>query len=399
VTDFPLTSLLVVIAVAFAAPFLLALVPRVRLPEPVLEILAGIVLGPSLLNVVQFDTPVAVLSFLGLSFLLFLAGMEISFDKLRGRPLELAAASFALSIGLGLAVGLGFHAMGLVRVPLYIAVALLATSLGLVVPILADSGEAGSPFGQLVIAAASLADFGAVVLLSLFFSSQAGDVTTRLLLLGALAITGVVVAVTMIRAERLTIVSRVFARTHGTTAELRVRGAVLLLVAFAALARSFGVELILGAFLAGAVLSLADRDGLMRHPEFELKLRAVGYGLLIPVFFVGTGIQFDLNSLLASADGLLRIPLFVAGLLVVRGLPAVLYAGTVGPRRSLAAGLLQATSLPFLVTAATIGARLGIISQAASAGLVAAGLVSVIVFPLLALTLLRSSTSPAPAPG
>ena len=367
-SDFPLTGLLIVVAVAFVSPFLLGLVPRLRLPEPVLEIVAGIVLGPSVLNVVHFDTPIAVLSLLGLAFLLFLAGLEVSFDKLRGRPLQLASAGFALSILLGLGVGFGLQAMGLVKVPLFIAVALLATSLGLVVPILSDSGEASSSFGQLVIAAASLADFGAVVLLSLFFSSVTADVTTKLLLLAALAVTGIVVAVSLVRAQRLTIVSRVFARTHGTTAELRTRGAVLLLVAFAAVARYFGVELILGSFLAGAVLALADRDGMMHHPEFAEKLRAVGYGLLIPVFFVGTGILFDLPAVLASTDGLLRIPLFVAALLVVRGLPAALYLPSMGRRRSAAAGLLQATSLPFLVTATAIGTRLGIISPATSAG-------------------------------
>ena len=325
--------------------------------------------------------------------------MEVSFDQLRGRPLELAAASFGLSVALGIAVGFGFQAMGLVKVPLFVAVALLATSLGLVAPILSDSRQASSPFGQLVIAAASLADFGAVVLLSLFFSTQVSDTTTKLLLLGALAVTGMVVAVTLWRAQRLAIVSRVFARTHGTTAELRTRGAIVLLVAFTAVARSFGIELILGAFLAGAVLTLVDRDGMMRHPEFELKLRAVGYGLLVPVFFVASGIQFDLHALLSSTDGILRIPLFVVAMLAVRGLPAAIYASTIGARRSLAAGLLQATSLPFLVTASAIGSRLGIISAGTSAGLVAAGLISVIVFPVAALSLLRPAASPAPAPG
>ena len=138
-----------------------------------------------------------------------------------------------------------------------------------------------------------------------------------------------------------------------------MRGAFLLLAGFVALAERLGLEVILGAFTAGVILSLIDRDALMTHPHFRTKLEGAGFGVFIPVFFVGVGLTFDLDALTSSTATLLRLPLFLAALLLVRGLPALLYRGFVGDRRAVAAGLLQATSLPFIVAASMIGVELG----------------------------------------
>jgi Kef-type K+ transport system membrane component KefB len=381
------TQLLAVAAVAFAAPLLLGLAPRLRLPAVVLEIVAGIVIGPSILGWVHVDLPIQVLSMLGLAFLLFLAGLEIDFQRLRGPSLRLATLSFALSLVIGLVVGVGAYDAGLVRAPLFIAITLVATSLGLVVPVLKDAGQVETRFGQLVIAAASLADFGAVILLSLFFSREAGSPVVKSALLAGFLLSVALVGLTLARAERLAWLSAALLRLQDTTAQIRVRGAVLLLVALAALAARFGVELLLASFMAGAVLSLIDRDQ-MSHPQFQVKLQALGYGFLIPIFFVSSGLQFDLGSLNGAAS-LSKVPIFVAALLAVRGLPAVLYTGVLGRSRAVAAGLLQATSLPFIVAAAQIGVALNVVQRSTAAALVAAGLVSVVVFPALALIVAR----------
>jgi Kef-type K+ transport system membrane component KefB len=386
------SNLVVVAAVAFLAPLLLGLAPRLRLPAVVVEIVAGIVLGPSVLGWVHVDLLVGALSILGLAFLLFLAGLEIDVDRLVGSSLRLAGLGFALSLGLGAAAGLGAWSLGLVRAPLFLAITLSATSLGLVVPVLKDARQADTRFGQLVIAAASLADFGAVILLSLFFSRESGSPAVKVLLLAGFAASAGLLALTILRAERLRALSAVLVRLQDTTAQIRVRGAVLLLVALVALAARFGVELLLAAFLAGAVLTLVDRDQ-MSHPQLNTKLQALGYGFLIPVFFVASGIQFDLRAL-ASADSLAKVPLFVAALLAVRGLPALLYLRTLGRTQALAAGLLQATSLPFIVAATQIGLALGVVQRSTAAALVAAGLVSVVAFPVLALALLRPGRPP-----
>jgi Kef-type K+ transport system membrane component KefB len=189
---------------------------------------------------------------------------------------------------------------------------------------------------------------------------------------------------------RVTRLSSVLLRLQDTTAEIRVRAAILLLVAFTALAQKLGLETILAAFLAGATVRLIDHDQFRTHPNFSLKLDAIGYGFLIPVFFVSSGLLFDLRALVASPSSLLRLPIFLVALLIVRGLPALLYRRELGNRRAVAAGLLQATSLPFIVAASAIGLALGLISPATGAALVGAGLLSVLAFPIVALLLLQA---------
>jgi Kef-type K+ transport system membrane component KefB len=184
-------------------------------------------------------------------------------------------------------------------------------------------------------------------------------------------------------------------RLQDTTAEIRVRAAVVLLVAFVALAEAFGLESILGAFLAGAVVGLLDRDS-TSHPRFRIKLDAIGYGFLIPVFFVTSGLRLDLGGLLADPTALLRVPLFLVALLLARGLPALLYTQRFGRRSALAAALLQATSLPFIVTATQIGVLTGLMTPVTAAALVCAGLLSVLLFPAGALALLRRGRTAEP---
>ncbi|MGH9278788.1 MAG: cation:proton antiporter [Acidimicrobiales bacterium] len=397
--DVSFDGLLVVSLIAFLCPLLVGLFPKVlRIPAVVLEIVAGIVVGPSGLGWVEVDLPIEILALIGLAFLLFLAGLEIDLARLRGRLLRLAGLGFALTLALGVVAGLAFGAVDIVKHPLFVAITLSATSLGLIVPVLKDARQAGSEMGQLTIAAASVADFAAVVLLTLFFSTEAAETSTKLILLIGFALLAAVAAIVLSRAERSARLEMVFVKLQDTTAEIRVRLAVLLLIAFVALAETLGLEAILGAFLAGAILNLVDRDTMSTHPNFRLKLEAIGYGFVVPVFFVTSGLRFDLEALLDSPSAFLRIPLFFVALLIVRGVPALLYASAVGRRQAIAAGLLQATSLPFIVTATQIGLILGEISPVTAAALVSAGLLSVIVFPPVALSLLRKDAPAAPAP-
>jgi Kef-type K+ transport system membrane component KefB len=386
------TNLLVVMAIAFAAPLLLGLFPRVQLPSVVLEIVAGIVVGPSVLGIVEVDEAVQVVALLGLAFVLFLAGLEIEFEKLRGQVLRITLLGFALSFAIALVVSLGLEAGGLVDTPLLVAIILCATSLGVLVPVLKDSGEIASTFGQLIIAAASIADFGAIILLTIFFSGEGGTGST-LLLLGALFLLAATVLVVVRGAERSMRIRADLLRLQDTTAQIRVRAALVLLVGFAALAETLGLEAILGAFIAGAIVSLADRDEVMTHPDFRRKLEAIGFGFFIPAFFVTSGVRFDLDALTASASSLLMVPIFLLALLAARGLPAIVYRGALDARHTAIAGLMQATSLPFIVAATAIGRELDLIDAAGSAALIGAGLLSVVLFPLGGLLLLRHGTA------
>ena len=387
--DVSFVNLLVVVAVAVLAPLIVGYLPRLRVPAVVLEIIGGIIIGPSVLGWVHVDLPVSILALFGLAFLLFLAGLEIDVHRLRGRLLRFAVLGYLVTLVLAYGAGASFTALGWVSQPLLLAIALSATALGLVVPVLKDAGQVHSQVGQTALAAASVADFSAIVLLSLFFSSSGGSTGSKVVVLGAfaglVAVTGLVVS----GAARSMRLGQVLVRLQDTTAEIRVRFAVLLLVAFTALAERFGLESILGAFLAGAIVGLVDRDS-ASHPNFRAKLEAIGYGFLVPVFFVASGIRLDLTGLLHSPSALVRVPVFLLALLVVRGVPALLGLRANGPRATLALGLLQATSLPFLVTITQIGVVLGKITPVTAAALVCAGLLSVLIFPLLALATLRS---------
>jgi Kef-type K+ transport system membrane component KefB len=393
-------NLVVVLAVAAAVPLILAAVPRAPVPGPVLEIGAGIVLGPAVLGLVQPDQAVRLVSTIGLAFLLFLAGLEIDVRHFRGPRARLAGLALGLSAALALIIGIVLHAAGAVESPLLVGIILIATSLGMIIPILKDAGVAGRPVGQFAIAGASLGEVSSVVLLSLFFSGRATALGPKLLLLLLLGVLVVLVVIATLRIERSTWLTGMLNRLADTSAQIRIRLSVLLVVGLGAVATHLGFEAILGAFIAGAILRLVDADAAHKHPLFHPKLDAIGYGFLIPVFFVTSGLTFNLSVLFSSAATVLRVPLFLLALLVVRALPAVLYRSALASIREVAAvGLLQATSLPFIVAATTIGLQLHAIRPANAAALVAAGLFSVIIFPTVSLQLLRSSAkSPAPAP-
>ncbi|MGA9101032.1 cation:proton antiporter [Aeromicrobium sp.] len=383
------TNLLMVAVIALLAPLTLGLAPRLRLPAVVLEIVAGILVGPQVLGWVEVDLPVSIVALLGLAFLLFLAGLEIDVHQLRGQLLRLALLGYLVTLVLGIGVGTALGAVGWVGSPGLVAITLSATSLGLVVPVLKDAGRTESKVGQTVVAAASVADFTAIVLLSLLFSASDTSTGSRLVLLVSFAALIAATAVAATLVSRSTRLTTTLTTLQDTTAQIRVRAAVVLLVAFVALAEQFGLESILGAFMAGAVVGLVDRDS-ASHPHFRTKLEAIGYGFLIPVFFVSSGLRLDLSGLMENPSALARVPVFVVALLVVRGLPALLFSRFLDHRSVVAAGLLQATSLPFVVTATQIGVLTGLISGVTAAALVCAGLLSVVAFPVLALGLLRT---------
>jgi len=378
-------NLLIVAAVAVGAPLLLGFLPRLRLPSVVVEIVAGIILGPSVLGLVEVDLPVQVLAVLGLAFLLFLAGLEIDLRRLQGRALRTAGLGYLLTIAIGLVIGAALVALGWTNSALLIAVALSATSLGLVVSVLKDTGQEETAVGQTIIAGATVADFAAIVLLTLYFSMSGRGAGGTLVLLGVFAGLVILLGLALSRVDRSMHLGAVLLRLQDSTAEIRVRMSILLLVGFVALAMRFGLEAILGAFLAGALVSAIDRDS-ASHPHFRVKLDAIGYGFFVPVFFVSSGIALDLRGLIAEPSALLRVPVFLLALLLVRGLPAFLYLRTLGRSATVAAALLQATSLPFLMTAATIGMQTGFISPPTGAALVCAGLLSVMIFPALAVS-------------
>jgi Kef-type K+ transport system membrane component KefB len=353
------------------------------------EILAGIAIGPVALDLVDNTAPLDVFASIGLVFLFFLAGLEIAFDAREDRHLGLVGAAFAISLALALAVALIFDATELVGAPVLVAIILAATSFGIVVAVLKDAEQTATPFGQLVIASASIADFSTVILLSLFFSSSGASFETTLVLLllflGVVAVLGLAIAGARGSAQLKATITRL----QRSSAQIGVRIAFLLLVVLVYMSEEFGLEVVLGAFLAGAMVSLLDREHAVRATGLQEKLEGIGFGVFIPIFFVVSGAKLDLDSLFSSLDTVVLVPLTVIALLLVRGLPALIYRRFVPRREALSAGLLQATSLSFVVAATQIGVEIGKLDSADAAGLVTGGVISVLIFPAVALRLLR----------
>jgi len=381
-------GVLVIGLVAVAVPAVCGLWPGLPVPGAVLEVVAGIVIGPSVLGWVHVDAAVQVLSDLGLGMLLFLAGLEINVQRLRGPLGRLAGAAFAVSAVLGLACAFALSLAGLASQPTFLAIVLVSTSAGLLLPLLKDAHEEGSQFGQLVLTAAALAEVVPILLLSLLFSAAARTPAQRVTSLLVFLLLLVAVGLALGRVRRLTGLDRLLDRLGDQSAQLRVRAALTLALAFGVLAYRFGFASILGAFAAGLLVRMIELSGPTPHPQFEIKLQGIGFGFLIPIFFIATGVQFDLHALLSHAAALAEVPLFLLALLVVRGLPALLYTRLIGRRRVPAAGLMQATTLTFVIVASQVGLATGHISAATSASLLTAGLLSAAVFPAVAMRLL-----------
>ena len=381
-----LYSLLLIFTIAAVAPLLCEWVPRVRLPLVVAEIGLGILVGPQALGWATAGPTIQVLANFGLAFLFFLAGFEIDFPAIRGRPILLAALGWLASLVVCLGVGFGLQGCGVVDSGLIVGAALATTALGTLMPILRDAKELPTRFGAYAVASGAMGEFGPIVLIALVLSSGEGERGSALVLMlvfTAVIVAGAYVALTF-RPPRVILLLQ--AKMH-TSAQLPVRLAILVLASLVILARNLGLDAILGALAAGIVVALAspgEHGETLRH-----KLEGIGFGFFVPIFFVTTGLRYDLQALLSSRLALLQLPMFLGLFLVVRGLPALLVRRELDLRSRIALGLLSATELPLVVAIAEIGVRSGGLKEATAASLVGAGMASVLLFPIAALALRR----------
>jgi Kef-type K+ transport system membrane component KefB len=380
-------GVLAVLAIAVLAPVLASLVPALRLPAVALEIVLGVLVGPAVLGWVEMDVTLDVLGTIGLGYLLFLAGLEIDLDLLRGHVVHILAA-WAVTCVLALALAVGFHLIDLHDSTRLIAIALTATSLGLVAPIIREAGLTSTDFGQFVLGAGSVAEFGSLLLLTLFFVQDGSSTESQFVLLVAFCAMAALIALALARVVKVPSVWGTLDRLADTSSQLAVRAVLVVLFVFLALSASLGLEAILGAFVAGALLRYLDREDHLASPSLKPKIEAIGYGFLVPIFFVTSGIQVDVDALFDSPGHLVLVPLLLMGMLVARGLPAILYRSLYGGRRAAGAGLLQATNLSLVVIIASLGTQTGALDPASAAALVGAGVLSVVVFPPLAVSVL-----------
>jgi Kef-type K+ transport system membrane component KefB len=384
-------SLVLILAASAAGVLLSRLHRRLILPTVVVEIVLGIVIGPEVLDLAQVDAYSEFLSTLGLVFLFFFAGLEVIEKRVPRTSLVRGTVGWTASIAVGLVAALLLEGAGLDAEGWLVGAALATTALGTLVPILSDSGLLGTPLGRAVLGTGVAGEFWPIVLISVFLTGVYGAGAEILLLLGF----GVVVflaAFTALRA-RPPAVLRVLQGTLHTSGQAAVRLSILVLAALVLLARDVGFDFVLGAFAAGLVVGLAldTPDGAV----VRTRLEGIGFGLMIPIYFVVTGMTFDVDSLL-SATGLALAALFLGLLVVVRGVSSFLWLAELGPRRTAGLALFGATALPLVVAIVDIGTGRGAIGADVGASLVGAGMISVLVFPLLATTVVGAGRGAAP---
>jgi Kef-type K+ transport system membrane component KefB len=392
-----LATVALIAAIATIAPLVSEATDR-KVPSVVLELAAGIIIGPQVLAWAVETPTVAALSSFGLSFLFFMAGYEIEFDEIRGRPLDLAVVGWFVSLALAACVAGVLLVTGFTVSELLIALALTTTALGTLLPMLQDADALHTRFGAFILAIGGAGEFLPIVAIALFLSGD-NPLESTLLLTMFVALAAAAVAVA-IRPTPPRVVA-LLGRTLDASSQLPIRIAVLLIALLVWVASELGLDILLGAFVAGLVVRLANK-GENAH-VIEQKLSSVAFGVFVPIFFVVSGMSFDIDSFVDEPITLLRVPLYLALFLVIRGVPVLLFYRRDLPRWDLAPlALLSATALPLVVAITQIGLDTHRMKSENAAALVGAAMLSVLIFPYVAFALRRRhpvSEEPAiPAP-
>lgn len=376
------SELLPIAFVAMLAPILAELPRQFRLPVVVLEILLGILIGPQVFNLAFPGGMIATLGKLGLAFLLFMVGLEIDFDQIRGRPLALAIGGWFLSLFLAMIFMFVFGLIGLIDTPpLLAAVALSTTALGVLIPILRDRKELDSPFGTYLTAAAAAGEFGPILVISLLVIPSHSTVIHTFFIISFIVTTlGAAYIALNVRSSKLL---EIVSRTMKSSGQLAVRICIFLQILLVALAAKFGLNIVLGAFAAGMVVGLVFRG---KEGEFlRHKLDAIGFGFLIPIFFIVAGMKFDISALWSGPMAPIQVALLLGLLVLVRGAPVLLYKSELTPEEKVPFAFYSATGLPLIVIISEIGVASGVMPADRASLLVCAGIISVLLFPMLAL--------------
>jgi Kef-type K+ transport system membrane component KefB/Trk K+ transport system NAD-binding subunit len=396
--------LLVVVGLAFLAPLVTSRIRRVRIPTVVGEIVAGILVGQSGLGLVHHDQTLDILSLLGFAYLMFLSGLEVDFTAILphpgslgsswrerlSNPLSLGGLTFSLTLVVALVAAWGLHALDAADDPWLMALILSTTSLGLVVPVLKERDLTSGPFGQALLVAAVVADFATMLLVSVYVVLHTHGLTPELLLVlilfGAFG-----TAYRLARlAQRQFPGFRLMQGLSQATTQLDARGAFAIGLAFIALAENLGVEMILGAFLGGSLISLLAERG---ASDLHQRLDVIGYAFFIPIFFIMVGARFDLGSLLQSPRTLLLVPVLLILAYGIKFLAALLYRLNSSWRETLAAGALLSSRLSLIIAVAAIGVDLGSIDEATNSAIILVAIVTSTLSPLLFNRILPHSPS------
>lgn len=379
-------SLAIIAAIAAAVPLIANLIPKKPIPETVLLLLGGAVLGPSMLNHIWLDDSILMLSDLGCAMLFLLAGYEINPSTITGREGKRGLATWAVSLGLAFAavhLFTGISVRGLDGIA--VTIALTTTAIGALMPILKDRGLMGTRLGRSVLAYGAWGELGPIVAMALLLSTRARWLTVAILL--AFALLAVLLGVFGHRTTRREgPVRDILFAGRDTTSQTFVRLALLLLIVLVAASALAQLDIVLGAFAAGFALRyIIPKD----DESLEKKLNAIGYGFFIPLFFVVSGAKIDLTAVL---DQPLLLVEFIVMLLAVRCVPIFVSmaldknaeVAALGRWGHATTAIYCTTALPIIAAVTSVAVEAGALSAATASVFVSAGALTMLVMPLVA---------------
>ncbi len=378
---------LIVLSAAVAAIVVVVLPPRIAPPVVVLELALGIVIGPHGFSLASTDEFSLFFSNLGLGMLFYFAGYEINFERIRGAPLRLGGRGWLLSIAIAYAAGGVLALLGVVDSLVYTGSAMATTAIGTLIPILRDTGEMRTRFGTYLLGAGAVGEFGPILLVTLFLST--GHPLREAVIL--IAFIAVAVSIALMSMGVVLRELPMIERTIEASDQLAVRVTVVLIFGLVGLAGHLHLDILLGGFVAGMITRAALHG--QEVSTFDSKLTAVGFGFFVPFFFIYSGMNFDLEAL-GSLGAILKLAMFFALFLVVRGAPALLlYRRALDARRRAALAFYSATELPLVVAITTLAIDAGRMKTSTAAGLVGAAMLSTLIFPFVARGLLEAERS------
>jgi len=383
-------GLLGVFILAALAPIIADFIPKITVPVVVLELVLGIFAGPHILGLIHGNEGLAIARELGVIFLFFLAGFEVDFEGIKGNPLRNAIVAWIAGFALALVVAFSMQQMDFTSAFFLLAIAISTTSLGSLIPILQDTGQIGTRFGTNILSLGTIGEFAPVLLIAFALNRSRAGYLTALAVLGFVAVVVILLAVNRraISRNKESMVRRIAIQTLDASAQFGVRITMVLLIALVYLAARFDLDVLLGAFAGGFIVGqlgdvTSSKDSRKVMEWLKVKFEAIGYGVLVPIFFVVTGIEFRLDALLESRTALILMPVMVVVFFIVRGLPVLLGYQRFTPKMRFRLAIVTATQLPLLVTVIDRMTAQGDIPADVAAGIIGAAVISVTVFPIL----------------
>lgn len=377
-------SILIISVLAFMTPIVINTIKKVKIPYVVGEIIVGLIVGRSLLNIVHDDSWVLFLSNLGLAYLMFLSGLEIDFSQFQSKnrnkenagSLVSCFAMFLICLAVSYAIAILLFQFGFIKNVLFFTFLLSATAPGLLVPLFKERELSDSDFGQYLLVFSLICEFLCLIALTFIASGQSGGFSYKNFLFMVVIAAAVLL---YIIAKRVTGKSK-FSISNYKGLHMEVRASFAVILILVAISQAVGAEIVFGSFIAGIIFSVISGKS---RDDLKDKVDIIGYGFLVPVFFIEVGVNIDLKNVFQNPVSLLFVPVILLVFYCVKLIPSLLLSRFWGIKKALSASFLLSAQLSLMIVGLQIAKTIHIISSTNYSLAVFATVISCILFPVL----------------